>query len=227
MTSTFLPVGYVTPPGQDVLPSTGPHLDVRVMKDGKYIDPGTIRSLLTRLKVGDKKTPLWQQKGEAWNPSFPITSGYGARSAPTAGASTFHPAHDYGVPEKTALSWEGPGTFTPGKGYGEIKTTGSGGEEYLIKLLHTMGGKPGGAAAPATQQSVPAATAQPTENITYNLFLDPNQVRKRDPYDFLKSYSSRSSLLSPQELLAIAMPNTGSDPVAAMTRALNAQPNFS
>ena len=47
-----LSAGYVTPAGQDVFPSTGPHLDVRVSKDGKYVDPGTIRSLLTRLKVG-------------------------------------------------------------------------------------------------------------------------------------------------------------------------------
>ena len=134
-------VGYVAPAGQDVLPSTGPHLDVRVLKDGKYIDPGTIRSLLTRLKVGKERQSLWQQTGDEWKSSFPITSGYGKRSAPTAGASTFHEAHDYGVPGGTQLAWEGPGTFTPGKGYGSIQTTDPQGNPYEIRLLHTKGGK--------------------------------------------------------------------------------------
>ena len=48
--ASLIDVGYVSPLNEDVLPSTGAHLDVRVRKDGKYINPETIRSLLTRLK---------------------------------------------------------------------------------------------------------------------------------------------------------------------------------
>ena len=140
----LLDVGYVTPAGQDVLPSTGPHLDVRVLKDGKYINPGTIRSLLSNLKVGKDQKPLWQEQGGQWAPSYQITSGYGARKAPTEGASTFHEAHDYGVPGGTPLAWAGPGTFTPGQGYGTIKTTDPQGNPYEIRLLHTKGGKSAG-----------------------------------------------------------------------------------
>jgi hypothetical protein len=158
----LLDVGYVSPLSEDVLPSTGAHLDVRVRKDGKYINPETIRSLLTRLKVGKERTPLWQQQGEQWKATAPITSGFGPRTAPVAGASTYHPAHDYGVGAGTPLAWEGPGTFTPGKGYGTIKTTDAQGNPYEISLLHTKGGKaaaspvqPGTATPPQAQQKAP------------------------------------------------------------------------
>ena len=133
--TSLIDVGYVSPLNEDVLPSTGAHLDVRVRKDGKYINPETIRSLLTRLKVGKERTPLWQQQGEQWKSTAPITSGYGPRTAPVAGASTYHPAHDYGVGAGTPLAWEGPGTFTPGKGYGTIKTTDAQGTPYEINSL--------------------------------------------------------------------------------------------
>ena len=99
--TSMLDVGYVAAPGEDIFPTTGPHLDVRVLKDGKYIDPGTIRSLLTRLKVGKERKPLWQQQGEEWKPGFTITSPFGKRTAPTAGASTQHMGQDYGSPRNS------------------------------------------------------------------------------------------------------------------------------
>ena len=185
MAST-LDVGYVSPAGQDVLPTTGPHLDVRVSKDGKYIDPGTIRSLLTRLKVGKERKALWQQQGEQWTPGFSITSGYGPREAPVAGASTFHPAHDYGVAGGTPLSWEGPGTFIPGKGYGTIKTTDTQGTPYEIRLLHTKGGKPAETTDQIAAQPDQQKVQTPAGN-TY-IYVLGKQKNEDTPEDFLSSY---------------------------------------
>lgn len=189
--ASFADVGYVASLEEDVLPSTAPHLDVRVRKNGELINPGTIRSLLTRLRIGKERTPLWQQQGEQWKATAPITSGYGPRIAPVAGASTFHPAHDYGVPAGTPLAWEGPGTFTPGKGYGTIKTTDAQGTPYEISLLHTKGGKavalptqPGTATPPQAQQKPPGGD-------TYIIL--PRSSINQDPtnQDFLNNYMGK------------------------------------
>jgi hypothetical protein len=208
-----LSAGYVTPAGQDVFPSTGPHLDVRVSKDGKYVDPGTIRSLLTRLKVGKEKTPLWQQKGEQWSPGFQITSGYGPRKAPTKGASTYHPAHDYAVAGGTPLTWEGPGTFTPGKGYGVIKTTDAQGTPYEIKLLHTKGGKP----SEVTAQTPSQPTAKTQTGDTYIYLPGGAQKPAESADDFLANYMQRMLMPAPQVASSF-------DPVSMLTQAFAQAP---
>lgn len=126
-------VGKIAHPSQDIYPTTGPHLDVRVMKNGEYVNPEFARSLLQNLRVGGK--PLYSQSGEGWSPAYPITSGFGPRSAPTAGASTFHRGVDFGVPEGVELEWTGGGTYSRQPGYGQIDLpTGE-----RIKLLHTIG----------------------------------------------------------------------------------------
>jgi hypothetical protein len=211
--SSLLDVGYVARAGEDVFPTTGPHLDVRVSKDGKYIDPGTIRSLLTRLKVGKDKTPLWQQKGEKWESSSPITSGYGPRKAPTAGASTYHPAHDYGVAGGTPLAWEGPGTFTPGKGYGVIRTTDAQGTPYEIKLLHTKGGKEAKVEGQLPTQPTPEQPQAKTGD-TY-IFVGGGTKKAESPEDFLSSYLRRSSADGVSGI-------SGIDPVSLLTQAFQA-----
>lgn len=221
-TQQFLPVGYVSSKEEDPLPSTGAHLDVRVFdpKSNKYLNPSTIRSLLTRLKVGPNYTPLWQQKGNEWVSSHPITSGYGPRSAPAPGASAYHPAHDYGVGAGTQLAWEGPGTFKPGKGYGEIQTTDAQGRPFVVKLLHTRGGKEGGVAAqPAVQPT--ASTGAPVR-LVENYFIGgvPGQERERDPLDFLSDYRQRLNL---QDLLSIAQPQSKSFGIGEI---LSQQPEF-
>ena len=216
--ASLLDVGYVTPRGQDTLPSTGEHLDVRVTKEGKYIDPSTIRSLLTRLKVGKDKKPLWQQQGDKFSPSFPITSGYGPRIAPTKGASTYHQGVDFGVAGNTPLTWEGPGSFTPGQGYGTIKTTDAQGTPYEVKLLHTKGGKQ--VDAPPTSTSIPAnmqLKAQPGD--TY-IFVGGRKTKQKTPEDFLMSYIKESMLgKSPQV-------NSMIDPTAMLTQAFSQTPNY-
>lgn len=218
--ASFLEAGYVAPTGKDVLPSTGEHLDVRVSKDGKYVDPGTIRSLLTRLKVGKERKPLWQQQGEQWKPSFAITSGYGPRKAPTKGASTYHPAHDYAVAGNTPLFWEGPGTFTPGKGYGVIKTTDAQGTPYEVKLLHTMGGKGTtvAGAPPSPLQAKPQAQAA-SPGDTY-IFIGGRGQKKDDSADFLTSYIQQSLMGGTPEI------KSGFDPTAMLAQAFNQTPNY-
>ena len=197
----LIDAGYVARPEEDVFATTGAHLDVRVLKDGKYINPETIRSLLTRLKVGKERKPLWQQQGATWKPAAPITSGFGPRSAPTAGASTYHPAHDYGLGAGTPLAWEGPGTFTPGKGYGSIKTTDPQGNPYEIKLLHTKGGKPSQVASTAQVPAQAATPAAATAGNIYNFHLQGKKKEDEDmasllpnPTDFLTGYINKPSI---------------------------------
>jgi hypothetical protein len=209
-------VGYVAPAGQDVLPSTGPHLDVRVLKDGKYIDPGTIRSLLTRLKVGKERQSLWQQTGDEWKSSFPITSGYGKRSAPTAGASTFHEAHDYGVPGGTQLAWEGPGTFTPGKGYGSIQTTDPQGNPYEIRLLHTKGGKQSEVKGDVASDAMPESVRKGNTFI----YLTRPTGTSDEATNFL-NYFIQSALTPKTQIVEPAY-----NPTALLTQAIFQTPNY-
>jgi hypothetical protein len=133
----IIQAGYVARPGEDIFPTTGPHLDVRVKKGGQYIDPATWRSGLQNLLVGESKTPLFKQAGDKFTPAFQITSPFGPRSAPVAGASTFHRGIDFGIGGGTPIYWKGAGSFKPGKGLGTIQTP----EGYEIELLHTKGGK--------------------------------------------------------------------------------------
>lgn len=215
-TQDYLDVGRIATTEEDIYPTTGAHLDVRVLKDGQYIDPGTIRSLLTRLKVDKDRKALWQQQGGQWNPAYPITSGYGKRIAPIKDASTFHPGHDYGIGAGVPLAWEGPGTFTPGRGYGSIKTTDAQGTPYEIRLLHTVGGKKGEQTAMQPQPIQPS-TQQLGQGDTYIILPGIGETRKQGTNDFLTAYAQQlmfpetpqiKSSISPLKLLMGAFNQT-------------------
>lgn len=125
-------VGRVARPEEDVFPTTGAHLDVRVIKpDGSYVNPEFARSILKDLHVGGK--PLYSQQGDQWVAAAPITSRFGPRSAPTAGASSNHLGVDFGVGANTELAWMGAGELSHQNGYRSIKTP----QGYEIRLLHT------------------------------------------------------------------------------------------
>ena len=216
-TQAYQDVGYVAKPGEDIFPTTGPHLDVRVLKDGQYIDPGTIRSLLTRLKVGKERKPLWQQQGEQWNPAYTITSGYGKREAPTKGASTYHLGNDYGIEGGAPLAWEGPGTFTPGRGYGSIKTTDAQGTPYEIRLLHTIGGKK--SEQPAAQ-TLPQQQPNQQPGDTFIILPGGGGTQKQGGNDFLSAYV--------QQLMSAESPQIKSmiNPAQLLMGAFNQTPNY-
>lgn len=93
--ASFIQTGTVAGIGEDVFPTTGPHLHLNVIpqfgpQKGKKIDPQTIRSLLQNVVASKNQTPIVQQQGKDYKFNFPITSGFGPRSAPTAGASSYH-----------------------------------------------------------------------------------------------------------------------------------------
>lgn len=127
-----LKVGRIADPKEDVFPTTGAHLDARVVNNkGEYINPKTARSLLQNLVVGGK--PLYSESNGDWVSAYPVTSGFGPRAAPTAGASTFHRGVDYGVGANTPLEWRGGGSYQFKDGIGVIDLPSG----YKIKLLHT------------------------------------------------------------------------------------------
>lgn len=204
--------GYVARAGEDIFPTTGPHLDVRVKKGGQYIDPTTWRSGLQNLVIGESKVPLFQQTKDGFKPSFPITSPFGNRVAPTAGASTFHRGVDFGIAGGTPIYWKGAGSFKPGKGLGTIQTP----EGYEVELLHTKGGKEialgmdSGMMQPATP-TVQAANAQgqitPQQPINVVIDLVEDDTEKTiTPDQMLKNYiverfnTPRQSTFSPIQM---------------------------
>jgi len=158
----LIPVGAVVDPSRDIFPTTGAHLDVRVIpqfgsQKGKKIDPKTARTLLQNVLIGKDKTPLVQQQGQDWRWNFPITSGYGKRAAPTAGASTFHQGIDVSLGAGTPLAYKGYGTYRPDQGYGSLMTADAQGNPYEIRFLHT---EPGQKAAVGSS-TVPTAPQLP------------------------------------------------------------------
>lgn len=195
----LIPAGYIARPGEDIFPTTGAHLDVRVIpqfgKDkGKKINPRNIRSLLQNVLIGKNKTPLVQQQGENWNWNFPVTSEYGQRAAPVAGASTFHQGLDIGIGGGTPITYKGYGSYEPGEGLGTITTTDAQGNPYQIQLLHTRGGKKAAVTAPQGQtQTQPQPGTQPQPKFS-----------EQDQYKDYAKYALFQNLLNQQRQPTIA-----------------------
>lgn len=128
-------VGSVIDPSKDIYPSTGAHLDARVIKGGAgYVNPETWRTGLAQLYIGDK--PLYTRNGTEFVRNYDISSGFGPRTAPTAGASTYHRGIDIPAAAGTSLEWRGPGKLVKGKGFVDIDTTDEKGNPYTVRLLH-------------------------------------------------------------------------------------------
>ena len=124
--------------------ATGPHghLYVKDLKTGEYINPDTIKSALTGIKIGKNEQPL-VLKGTSgqliFNPAFPRTSGFGKREAPTAGASTDHQGIDIGLPEGTPVKMLGYGKYLPvtnAGGFGNLATFRPSDGRYEIGMGH-------------------------------------------------------------------------------------------
>jgi muramidase (phage lysozyme) len=128
-------VGSVIDPSKDVFETTGPHLDARVIKGGTgYVNPETWRTGLTQLYIGGK--PLYAKNGTEFVRNYEISSGFGPRPVPVAGASTNHLGIDIPAEIGTSLEWRGPGKLVKGKGFVDIDTTDERGNPYTVRLLH-------------------------------------------------------------------------------------------
>jgi len=108
---------------------TGAHLDFRVhdVAKGGYIDPTDFQDIL-------------MTGGQPLTGQFQVTSPYGTRSRPVAGASTFHQGIDYNTPTGTPVSIQGGKyltTFNDDRG-GLISQYGfeRDGKQYEAVLLH-------------------------------------------------------------------------------------------
>ena len=136
-----LPLGTISGPGEDSYASTGPHLDIRVVpgfgKDqGRFIDPAKFaRTQLQKVLVDGK--PLVSQQDGDFTFNFPITSNFGPRTAPTAGASTMHRGTDFAIPAGAHISFAGGGVAQKG---GSNKTMlnfeDEEGRPYSMRFLH-------------------------------------------------------------------------------------------
>jgi murein DD-endopeptidase MepM/ murein hydrolase activator NlpD len=148
--------------------STGPHKHVYVkeLATGKYLDPATIRTPLLGLRIGEKKIPALIKTPDGkinFNPAagITLTSRYGPRSSPTAGASSFHQGEDWALPEGTPIYYEGGGKFIPKAnqgGFGNLATLLTGDNKYEVGLGH-MKSLGGASELPATTLPLDQGTA--------------------------------------------------------------------
>jgi len=132
--------------------ATGPHahLYVKDLATNQYLDPRTIRSPLMGLRVGQSEIPAFIKDASGKivvNPQsgIQITSDFGKRTAPTAGASTFHQGEDLALPAGTQLKYVGEGSYSPlanQGGYGNLATFKTGDNKYEIGFGHmgSLGG---------------------------------------------------------------------------------------
>jgi murein DD-endopeptidase MepM/ murein hydrolase activator NlpD len=149
--------------------ATGPHahLYVKDLATNQYLDPKTIRSPLMGLRVGEGEIPAFVKDASGKivvNPQsgIQVTSGYGNRTAPTAGASSFHQGEDLALPSGTQLKYVGAGSYTPlanQGGYGNLGTFKTGDNKYEIGFGHMAS-----LGTPATTQGLPGLPASPPQN---------------------------------------------------------------
>jgi murein DD-endopeptidase MepM/ murein hydrolase activator NlpD len=120
--------------------STGPHLHVEVqdLATGAFLNPETIRTPLSGLRIGEKRIPALIQTPEGkftFNPEagITITSKYGPRGGRQ------HKGEDWALPEGTPIFYEGAGKYVPlaNQGaYGNLSTFTTGDNKYQIRLGH-------------------------------------------------------------------------------------------
>jgi len=159
--------------------ATGPHIHkyVKDLKTGSYIDPSTIKSALTGIQIGEKRTPLVRRTstgGFEWNPDtgLVVTSPFGRRTAPTAGASTDHKGIDFGGTAGTPVYLQGYGKALPvpsAGGYGNLMTFKTADNKYELGFGHMSKLGPEAQVYPSNLNSKPTAPALPASDFAiYN-----------------------------------------------------------
>ncbi len=131
--SNYLSVGSVIDHRRDSMPSSGDHLDVRIIpqygdQKGVHIDPSTRQNLLNKIRIGSDKKPLG---------SFTMTSGFGPRDTGIPGASKFHKGLDYAIGSGNEIFLEGGSGYFSQNGVGVASVFDDSGNPYEIEFYHT------------------------------------------------------------------------------------------
>ena len=126
--------------------ATGPHIHTtaRNLETGALMDPDTIKTPFLGVEIGEKRIPLVRRNaagGLEWNPEagLTITSRFGKRDAPTAGASTYHQGIDFAGAAGTPVFYRGYGKALPvpsAGGYGNLMTFRTGDNKYELGFGH-------------------------------------------------------------------------------------------
>ena len=135
----MLKVGSILDYRNDPNPSSGDHLDIKILRKygkGGHVDPSTKQGLLSRFKFGNADT------GFKTLADYTMTSGYGPRDTGIPGASKFHKGLDYGIGAGTQIHYDGEGKYWSENGIGIISVTDDAGNPYEIELTHTAVGDP-------------------------------------------------------------------------------------
>ena len=132
----MMPAGSVVPYQRDTLPSTGDHLDTRILvksgpNKGQRIDPMSRPDLLSKVYIGDNAenaVPLT---------SFEVTSPYGDRTPPAPGASSFHAGIDSAIASgKKIFVKDGEGFYRE-KSANVVPITDDDGNTFEFEFYHT------------------------------------------------------------------------------------------
>lgn len=143
--------------------ATGPHIHqyIKDLQTNQYIDPRTLQSPLLDVRVGEKEVPLAIKNAQGqiiFNPAAgaTVTSEFGPRSAPKAGASTDHKGRDIALPYGTPVKYTGAGQYVPEtgvQGFGNLGKIITPDKRYEIGFGHMSSlGQPttGTSTAPGT-----------------------------------------------------------------------------
>ena len=182
---SYLNVGSIIDPSRDPNPSSGPHLDVRIIpkygeQSGQRIDPSTRPNLLNRIHVGEGDN----RRGLS---SFPLTSGYGPRDTGIPGASKFHKGLDYGIDVGEKIFVEGGEGFFSQNGVGVASIKDAEGNPYEIEFYHT---NPAGSTMDATP--MPSGGATPSADRSgakakAKAYSDMSKSEMNSAYDAMRS----------------------------------------
>ncbi len=180
---SYLHVGSIIDPSRDPNPSSGPHLDVRIIPKygenaGKHVDPSTRQNLLDRIFVGegDNRRSL---------SSYTMTSGWGPRDTGIPGASKFHKGHDYGIDVGQKIFVEGADGFFSQNGVGVAALKDAEGNPYELEFFHT---DPAGSTMdPTPKPSGGTGSAQASAKAKAKAYKDMSKSEMNAAYDAMRS----------------------------------------
>ena len=180
--------------------ATGPniHTFIKDRKTGALLDPDTIKTPFIGVQIGEKRTPLVRRNaagGLEWNPEagLTITSRFGKRGAPTAGASTYHQGMDFAGAAGTPVYYQGYGKALPipaAGGYGNLMTFKTADDKYELGFGHMSKLGPEAQVYASNFNAKPAAPVLPASD--FAVFNQGQVQGAGSALNFLSNYLGRS-----------------------------------